>query len=365
MKQAIVEMLYVARDPAWAPWAVQYFFLIGLSVAALVLSLPGLAFGKAGWRETSRMALLTALVCGLAAPVALLSDLNQPGRFLNFYLHPQASSWMSWGAFFIPVYVGLLLVYAWSALAPDIKAASATPGPFARVQALLASEPLPSLTKMLGLAALVAAALVALYTGVEVMVVKARPIWNSWLLPLQFLTTAFVGALGLSLLFEQFAGARDAAAVEKMSRLLVQALVAVCVIGLGWFALAFLPGTSENAAFAQLSGSSLWRFYALWSAAAVILPLGLLLTKRAEATLFIAILALHAAWMFRWIVFIGGQNIPKTGAGFYAHPIALGPDGWLGVIGTAGLCLVIFIALTTLVPWSDKDKSTLAAKPGA
>ena len=46
MKQTIVEMLYVARDPAWAPWAVQYFFLIGLSVGAFLLSLPGLAFAQ-------------------------------------------------------------------------------------------------------------------------------------------------------------------------------------------------------------------------------------------------------------------------------------------------------------------------------
>ena len=220
MKQTIVEMFYVVRDPAWAPWAVQYFFLIGLSVGAFLLSLPGLALGKPEWRETSRMALLAALVCGLAAPVALLSDLHNPGRFLNFYLHPQPHSWMSWGAFFIPAYVGLLLVYAWAALAPEFRAAAKQDGVLAPVQKLLGGPARPGALAMLGIATLIAAALVALYTGVEVMVIKARPLWNSVLLPFQFLTTAVAGAIGLMLLLERFIGAGDRDVEARLNRLL-------------------------------------------------------------------------------------------------------------------------------------------------
>lgn len=358
MKQTIVEMLYVARDPAWAPWAVQYFFLIGLSVGAFALSLPGLAFGWAGWRETSRMALLAALVCGLAAPVALLSDLHNPGRFLNFYLHPQPHSWMSWGAFFIPAYVGLLLVYAWVALAPSFRAAAEKGGALAPVQRLLGGPARPGLLATLGLATLVAAALVALYTGVEVMVVKARPLWNSALLPLQFLATAIAGAIGLMLLLERFVGAGVRAVETRLNRLLAATLVVVCAIGAAWFALAFVDGTAEARALAQVAGSTIWRNYAIWSAAAVVVPLAIALFKPRGTGVLTGLLALHAAWMFRWIVFVGGQNVPKTGAGLYQHPIALGPDGWTGIIGTAGLWLVILLALTTLLPWSPSRKET-------
>lgn len=352
MKQTIVEMLYVARDPAWAPWAVQYFFLIGLSVGAFLLSLPGLALGRAEWRETSRMALLAALVCGLAAPVALLSDLHNPGRFLNFYLHPQPNSWMSWGAFFIPAYVGLLLLYAWAALAPSFRDAASAGGILAPVQRLLGGPARPGLARILGLATLFAAALVALYTGVEVMVVKARPLWNSMLLPFQFLATAIAGAIGMMLLLERFVGANDRAVEARLNRLLALSLTIVCAIGAAWFALAMKDGTTEARAFAQVAGSPVWRNYALWSAAAIVAPFAVALLKPRGTGIVTGLLALHAAWMFRWIVFIGGQNVPKTGAGIYHHPIALGPEGWTGIIGTAGLWLVILLALTTLLPWS-------------
>ena len=41
MNPNIVETLNVAREVAWLPWAVQYFFLVGISVACFAMSLPG------------------------------------------------------------------------------------------------------------------------------------------------------------------------------------------------------------------------------------------------------------------------------------------------------------------------------------
>lgn len=73
MNPNIVENLNVAREVAWLPWAVQYFFLIGLSYGARA-GAAGIAC-RPGWDSVSRLALLGALVCGLSAPVALLADL--------------------------------------------------------------------------------------------------------------------------------------------------------------------------------------------------------------------------------------------------------------------------------------------------
>lgn len=362
MTSSITEILYVGRDPAWAPWAVQYFFLIGLSFASLALSLPGVALARPAWREASRMALLGALVCGLAAPVALLSDLAQPGRFLNFYLHPAGSSWMAWGAFFIPFYLGALLLYAWAALAPDLRAASAEGGILAPVRRLLGGEARPGLVRALGWVALVAAALVALYTGVEVMVVKARPLWNTALLPFQFAATAFAGAIGLAILFDKLAGDNEPATEALLNRLLARTLAIVVAIGAIWFAAALaLPKSSEAQALAQVANSSVWRLNALWLAAATLVPLVIAAAKPNGSGWLTGALALNAAWMFRWTIFIGGQDIPKTGAGWYAHPLALGPEGLLGIVGTAGLCLTLFIVLTTLIPWTGR--ASVATRP--
>lgn len=355
MTPTVTELLYVTRDPAWAPWAVQYFFLIGLSYGCLALSLPGLAFRRPGWRELSRAALLGALACGLVAPVALLSDLQQPGRFLNFYLRPAPTSWMAWGAFFIPAYVGGLVLYAWAALAPDLEEAARDSGPLAGLRRRLGGPARPGLVLALGLFTLAAAALVALYTGVEVMVVRARPLWNTALLPWQFAATAFAGALGLTLLLQRLACGYDVAAERLGNRLLTLALAAVALLGAAWFALAwFVPQSSEGRALAQVAGSPAWTSSAVWLAAAVAVPLAIALVKPVGSGWLTGLIALNAAWMLRWTVFVGGQEMPKTGAGLYHHPLALGPEGLTGILGSAGLWLVAVIVLTTLVPWSPR-----------
>jgi tetrathionate reductase subunit C len=365
MKQTIVEMFYVARDPAWAPWAVQYFFLIGLSVGSFLLTLPGLAFGRPGWKEAGRVALLGALVCGLAAPVALLSDLHNPGRFLNFYLHPQPGSWMSWGSFFLVAYTGLLPVYAWAALAPAFRAASGEDGGvLAKVRGLLGGVPRPGLVLALGLLTFVAASLVALYTGMEVMIVRARPLWNTSLLPFEMFATALAGATGLTLVLERAVGAREAATETLLNRVLAIVLAVVAALGVWWYLRALGGQGNEAIALSQIAGSRQWGSYALWAILGVGAPLLVAALRPRGTSWLTGLLAVQAAWAFRWILFVGGQDMPKTGGGLYQHAISLGPDGWTGIVGTAGLWLVIFIALTTLLPWSAA-RSEISSSMGA
>lgn len=362
----ITELLYVGRDPAWAPWAVQYFFLIGLSYGSFLVSLPGIAFGRERWRGLGRAALVGALVCGLVAPVALLSDLHQPGRFAEFYFRPATTSWMAWGAFFIPAYVGALVLYALAALAPDFAAAATSGGPLAPVRRLLSGPARPRLVLVLGLVTLAAAFTVALYTGVEVMVVRARPLWNTALLPWQFAATALAGSIGLTLILARTvfdAGSRE----DRLGhRLLLGALGLVAAFGAAWFALATMsPNGAEGRAFAQVSGSPVWRLSAIWLAAAVAVPAVIALVKPVGSGWLTGLLALNAAWMFRWTIFVGGQELPKTGAGLYSHPLALGPDGLLGIVGTAGLWLAVLLIFTTLLDRSgagDTRRSSTAVE---
>lgn len=351
MNSSITEILYVTREIAWLPWAVQYFFLIGLSVGCFLLSLPGLAFGRSDWAQPGRLALIAALTCGLVAPVALLADLHQPGRFLSFYIHPQSTSWMSWGAFFIPVYLGGLLLYAWAVLRPDFAEAAKAGDPLARLYQLVGGPAAPSLVKAAAALAGLGAALVMLYTGAEVMVVAARPLWHTPFVPLQFLATALAGAIGLVLIFNRILGGGNPGAEIALNRTLAQALAAVLVLGALWLALA-LSGLSpaHSQALAQVASSPSWQLTAVWAIAATIIPLVLAWFRPAGTGLITGLIAVHSAWMFRWTVFIGGQDIPKTGAGFYQYHLPLGPEGLLGIVGTAGLWLAVLIILTTLLP---------------
>lgn len=356
-----VEILGFAREPAWLPWAVQYFFLIGLSVAAFVLSLPGLVGRRPAWREVSHDALMAALVCGLAAPVALLADLHQPGRFFQFYLHPNAGSWMAWGSFFIPVYVGGLLLYGWLALRPRLAQQAARGGRLAAACRVLARGGHEHRTALAAAALLagIGAALVLLYTGMEVMVVRARTLWASPLVPLLFVATAFGGGLGATALFAAVRGRGDASTLLNRWQVRAQAaalaLLAAWLAGAAAGAAAGVPAGAADA-LAAMRGSAGWLATGLGLAGATALALWLARRPQASA-LPVALLALALAWGARWVVFIGGQGLPKIGATHTVYALPPTPDGLWGIVGTAGLCLALAIALTTLVGDDDPSRA--------
>lgn len=353
MNPLIVEIINVSHEVVWLPWVVSYFFLIGLSYGAFLLALPGIVFRRPHWEGISRMALLGALVCGLTAPVALLADLHQPGRFWHFYTHFTPSSWMSWGAFFIPLYLGGLLLFAWLAFRPQLAAHAREGGRLASLARMLAYGGLESRRALVGaaLVAFVGAALVALYTGAEVMVVRARPLWHTPLLPIQFFVTAIAGGIGLTLLFNRFGPSRwDNANVSRLATALALTQLLALGVGAVWLALGLTGLAPVHAeALAQLAPSTTWQLTAVWAVGASVLTF-VLAWKRPGSGLLIGLLALHSAWMMRWTIFIGGQEVPKTGAGFYTYQLPLGPEGLMGIIGTAGLWVFILVLITTLLP---------------
>lgn len=352
MDTGITELVNVAHEAAWLPWAVQYFFLIGLSAGCFFLSLPAFAFGKAHWEKIGRLMLVGALSTGIAAPIALLADLHQPGRFYNFYLHFTHTSWMSWGAFFIPAYVGLLLVYAWLVYRPHFAGQAKAYPQLAGVYRLLSGPADPGKVRAVGIAAALATALVVLYTGAEVAVIKARFLWNTPLLPLQFLCTALAGAAGLALVLNRALGLNDKEVEQRLNRLLALFLAAVIAVGLAWTVLA-VSGLSTTHAAALDSVTSLpqWWQAVGWAIALTVVPLIVILVKPKESGWVMGLVALITAWLFRWAVFMGGQAVPKTGAGLYDYVLPAGPEGLLGIIGTAGLWLFLMIMIATFVPW--------------
>jgi len=351
-----VEVLGLTREAAWLPWAVQYFFLVGISTGAFFLSLPGLVWRSASWAGVSRRALLAALVCGLTAPVALLADLHQPGRFLNFYLHPNLQSWMAWGSFFIPLYVGGLLLYAWLCMRPQLARLAGQDGIGARTAAIyrvLAYGGHDNRVAV-GVAAVIAALgalLILVYTGMEVMVVEARPLWNTPLVPLLFAVTAFAGAAGLTGLFEAATGHRGAAPL--LNRCLARSQWAVLGLLALWWA-SGLTGVSSSAAQAldSMNGSPGWWLTGAWLAGTTLLALWLS-SRRSQSLVLVSLLALHGAWLLRWIVFMGGQGLPKMGAAFRGYALTVTPDSLLGIVGTAGLFLTVYIVLTSFLSWEE------------
>ena len=329
----ISELLTPVYDAAWLPWAVQYFFLIGIA-ATTALTAVFAAFGETGspLRRLLPAAATVLLVSAVAAPVSLLADLHQPGRFWHFYAHITPWSWMWLGALLLPVFVGLSVLFcaAWW---------------WGRIVWL----------RVLGVGLALSAASILIYTGAEVMVLRSRPLWHTAFLPVNFALTAWLGALGAMFLVGRWLpGGMKALPVACLRGLSLTAVILMAVGAGAWAALGLLGADpSFDAALRLFAEFPIWR---LSLAGAVITGFCMiaLLQRPAPAlavplpSAVLALTMLGAAWIFRWVVFMSVQGVPKYGAGLYLYDMPWGSDGLLGMLGVLGLC----VALITAVTWA-------------
>lgn len=341
----IIELLTPAYEVAWLPWAVQYFFLVGLA-AASALWVWRCAWSGDGALRALEPALMIVLLCSsIAAPISLLADLHQPGRFWHFYAHFTPWSWMSLGAVLLPLFVGLSLanVLAWWL---DRRV----------------------LWRWLSLALLASALSILVYSGAEVMVLRSRPLWNTVFLPVNFALTAALASLGAILLVARWlpgsTAALPATALRRWALATVLALVAGALL---WMATGlFGHSRSFETAMELFRTYPVWRVSFLGSLAAGLLIL-FLLSRPAAAlqgrfhSLLCALLMLGSAWVFRWIIFMAVQGVPKYGAGLYLYAMPLGSDGLLGMLGVLGLCIALLSLSTTLLSLFPARRRVLAA----
>lgn len=199
----ITEVLVQPQAMAWLPWAVQYFFYIGSAYAAAILFLIALLFEQHTSHRLRAVLVLTMAIGAIVGPLALTGDLHQPGRAWHFYAHITPWSWMSLGSLFLPVFSALAVATAWLYLRQDLIALRNQPG---KVLPLLSKLSLGewaiSRKVMLTISAItvLSGLTIALYTGAEIAVVQSRSLWHQPASPILWFVTAFMGAVGFSLL---------------------------------------------------------------------------------------------------------------------------------------------------------------------
>lgn len=332
----IIELLTPFYEVAWLPWAVQYFFLIGMAATTAMIA-SGCAFAPSGSQGARLLPAAVAVlaVTSVAAPVSLLADLHQPGRFWHFYAHFTPWSWMSLGAYLLPAFVMLALAYcvAWW---------------FERRGVLRA----------IGVLLTVSALSLLVYTGSEVMVIRSRPLWNTPFLPVNFALTAWLASLGAMLLVARWLpGGLQALPAALIRRLAWGGFIALAVCAVSWVAVGVEGGDPAFAMARHLFVTfPTWRLAFLGSVAAGVAVMALLAcgNERLAGRYYSLVTAgalLAVAWVFRWIVFMAVQEVPKYGAGLYIYQMPLGSDGLLGMLGVLGLCM----ALTAIVTWAANE----------
>lgn len=327
----IIELLTPAYESAWLPWAVQYFFLVGICTGA-ALTAAACAFGRAGSPAARLLpvAVVVLAASAAAAPVSLLADLHQPARFWHFYAHFTPWSWMSLGAVLMPVFVVLAFAFcaAW----------------WLGWRTLL---------RALGVLLALSAVSVLLYSGAEVMVVRARTLWNTPVLPVTLALTGWLATLGSMLVVARWLpGGVAALPAQLLRRLTLVAVWMLIVSVVVWLSVCALNSTPSWLAAKRLFLTfPVWRLSMVGSVLAGVAVL-LLLMRPAHtlvkplSSLAMSVAMMAAAWVFRWGLFMGVQSVPKFGAGLYVYNMPLGGDGLLGMLGVLGLCVALIAAIT-------------------
>lgn len=342
----IREIVVEPQAVAWLPWAVSYFFFIGIAFTSVMIAFY-MRFLSKNHNVLHELIVVTiALSCVIVAPIALVADLHQPARAYNFYFSMAPWSWMAWGSFFVPIFAVSVVGYFFF-LMRQVATAESFPkwlrflflGKFNNVL----------WTKLFSLASLGSASLVLLYTVMEVYIVTARPLWNEIALaPLFFFSILPTAALLIALIL------RVVFKTQVSKWLNTVALVSVVILALTMF---WYTQTSTENAFAIIA---LWNnSYALLFTVTSLVLLGVTLVIPNNSIMMMtlrAVLAMGVGVLVRWMVLMEAQFIPKYNILLNPYDLLWSSDGILGMVGMIGLWLVVGVILWQLLSYALQPK---------
>lgn len=204
-----------------------------------------------------------------------------------------------------------------------------------------------SVTKWLALASALTATGLLLYTGREVSVVQARPVWFSY----AFVLAMFFSALQTFFALLIVAVRNDFQCQRQLAIWQLSALMLLAVVVAIWVSGDTLSGSAIRQ-WLVISPSA--RHYAIgWLACWLISLIFCALALRYPLTLpvraLLAVSAMALSWLMRWTLLIQGQTIPKFNAQFNPYTLPVGTDGWLAILGTFGLWIALLIIVRETV----------------
>ena len=154
-----------------------YFYLTGLSAGSFILSTLAYGFGIERFRPLGKPGVVLAFLLLVAAPMFLLAHVGKPLRSWHLFMWINPSSPISWGTFLLTLYPIDCLIYAYFIFKDNKKMYS-----------------------IFGFIGIPLAISVHGYTGFILGFGKARPLWNSSIMPLLFLVSAMVSGIALMML---------------------------------------------------------------------------------------------------------------------------------------------------------------------
>ncbi len=263
---------------------VAYFFLGGLSAGAYLFSVAA-NFWKKDLRPLATAPAILAPVALAIGMLLLLADLGQPARAWRLMLTFNPTSLVSWGTWFLNIFMLVSLIYAVTLFKAGVEKA-----------------------KFIGYIGVPFALLVAAYTGMLLNQAPDKPLWNTALLPVLFVNGGLISGMAVALLAS---GNRGEELLAKVGRYLAWLVLAELVLVLFEVVVMFSHGGDDAMVAAALftSGFALL-FIGLEIVLGAAIPIFLLLRSKAPAARAIAsVLILIGVFAMRYVVVIGGQVI--------------------------------------------------------
>ncbi len=381
MNPYIIEIINALHGVDWSLAIPQYFFFTGLSAAAFLISALTYVFGDEHYRPIAKLSLIVAFTVLIAAPLNLIADLEQQGRFYSLFYHTHATSPMSWGVFLLttyPLLIALEGVFAFRAgFARKAQHASGNKQKFYAFLALGSQEVTSATEKrdhkwsyILGAIGIPFAIAVHGYTGYILGVVRARPLWHTPLMPLIFLVSAMVSGIAFMLVLTWLMvrnekGRINWTLIDRLAVLLGWTIITDLTIRLFWYSIGFFYSYgSYQDVIRFMFRERFIETVLIEIALSLMIPALVMLIPRLRRIrpllILSALVTIAGVWLFRWDTVIGGQEIPKITAGFYQyHPEFWGSKGIMQVISNWAFWLFLFILFTWFLPWRNHD----AAEP--
>jgi tetrathionate reductase subunit C len=275
-----------------------YFYLTGLSAGSFVLSTLAFVFGMEKFKPIGKIGVILATLFLVMAPLALLVHVGQPFKAWHLFVHLNITSPITWGSFLLTLYPVNCIIYGFFMFKGN-----------------------KAMTRLFGTIGIPLAIFVHGYTGFILALGKARPLWNTALMPFLFLISAMVSGIALMMLISIIKD-RFFSQEKTINRELVfglgKLLVAMILIDLflvlsDVLVLLVSHAEAQEVAHLLLTGKFSTYFIVVENLLGKIVPAVILLVPRFRnvATVTLAsVLVVVGIFFMRYVVVLGGEFLP-------------------------------------------------------
>ncbi|NJD75707.1 MAG: oxidoreductase [Candidatus Methanoperedens sp.] len=376
----VVELFNVNWKVAWGMLIANYFFLTGLSAGSFLLGALSEVFGQEKYRSVSKMAIILATILLIIAPLNLIAELGQTGRFWTLLTGFHPTSPMAWGSFLLIAYPLLCVAEGYFLFRRD-NAKRAVSGSMAFLyralvlwrtdltEATIAFD--KKMVKTLAIIGIPLAFAVHGYTGYILGVVVARNLWSTPQMPVLFLLSAMVSGTALMILIvyimQKFFSSKkyaDSTLIVNLGTLLmvfllVDMLYIFFELTMRWYSYELSKDSVRELLFGKVS------FYFVWieMILGAIIPFLLVtipkIRKNVGAVLLASALSLMGVFAMRMDFVVGGQFYSRNGVIdnlYTSFPLYLPPlTEVMPFAAIWALGFFMFALAVWTLPWEYKE----------